>query len=372
MGYLDEAAVIIPSLNPDEKMLCFIQQLREIGFKHILVVNDGSGMMHEEYYRRAEETYGCSIFKHGVNLGKGRALKDAFNYILTGKEKIRGVVTVDSDGQHSAADTLRCAKALWENPDALIMGCRSFEDKTIPFRSRAGNKLTCKVLNLLCGIKVSDTQTGLRAMSTELLEKFLTVSGERFEYEMNMLLAVREYGVKVVEVPIETIYLEDNKSSHFNPLLDSVRIYSLFVKFLAVSLASFFVDILLFMLFSNLTRLVFPFGFITVSTIAARIISSFVNFSFNRSKVFGNTNNGGRVFVRYFALCTVQMFLSAFLVTWLYSAAGAFETLIKVGVDSVLFFISYQVQMKWVFRNAEENKVQEPEELKGQAENGNY
>ncbi|SHO50230.1 bifunctional glycosyltransferase family 2/GtrA family protein [Anaerocolumna xylanovorans] len=372
MGYLEEVAVIIPSLNPDEKMLCFIQQLKETGFKHILVVNDGSSTIYEEYYRRAKETYGCNIFKHGVNLGKGRALKDAFNYILTGKENIRGVVTVDSDGQHSAVDTLSCAKALWENPDALIMGCRSFEDKTIPFRSRAGNKITCKVLNLLCGIKVSDTQTGLRGMSTELLEKFMTVSGERFEYEMNMLLAVREYGISVIEVPIETIYLEDNKSSHFNPLLDSLRIYSLFVKFLAVSLASFFVDILLFILFSNLTRLVFPVGFIMVSTVAARIISSFVNFSFNRSKVFGNTNNGGRVFVRYFALCIVQMLLSAFLVTWLYSAMGAFETLIKVFVDSILFFISYQVQMKWVFRNTNVNNIQELKGLKDQADNGNY
>lgn len=351
MGYKEQIAVIIPSLNPDEKMLRFLDELKKTGFIHILIVNDGSSRDYDIFYKVAEEKYGCRIFNHAVNLGKGRALKDAFNYVLSNLSGISGVVTVDSDGQHSATDTLRCAKALLQNMDSLIMGCRTFYDKSIPFRSRAGNIITCKVLKLLSGIQVSDTQTGLRAMSIERLKKFVSVSGERFEYEMNMLLSVREEGIPIVEVPIETIYLENNKSSHFNPLMDSLKIYSLFLKFLTVSFVSFFIDILLFTLFNSVTRVLLPLYHITVSTALARIISSLFNFSVNREKVFGSIENKGMVMLRYYSLCVVQMVVSALAVTYLYSVLKTHVNLIKILVDSVLFIISYQIQMKWVFKN---------------------
>jgi putative flippase GtrA len=351
MGYEEQVAVIIPSLNPDEKMLRFIDELKKAGFIHILIVNDGSGQEYNTYYEVTKEQYGCTVFTHSVNLGKGRALKNAFNYILTNLTEVLGVVTVDSDGQHSALDTHRCAKALLQNIDSLIMGCRSFRDKSIPFRSRAGNIITCKVLKLLSGIEISDTQTGLRAMSVERMKKVMNISGERFEYEMNMLLSVREECIPIVEVPIETIYLENNKSSHFNPLVDSIKIYSLFLRFLSVSIASFFIDILLFILFNSVTKFLLPTYYITISTALSRFLSSLFNYSTNRKKVFRSVENSPKVFLKYYSLCFFQMLISAFAVTYLYSFFGAHVNLIKIAVDSAIFLISYQIQMKWVFKN---------------------
>ena len=178
----DRICIIIPSLHPDDKLLALLKNLREGGFSRIILVDDGSGEKYRSYFRAGEEEYGCVVLRHHVNCGKGRALKTAFNHYLNTMPDCVGVVTVDSDGQHRLDDIRKCADDMLEHPEALILGSRDFSQENVPTRSRFGNVMTRNVFRLLCGVKITDTQTGLRAMANPLIERFLTTKGERFEY----------------------------------------------------------------------------------------------------------------------------------------------------------------------------------------------
>ena len=301
--------------------------------------------------------YGCFVLCHCVNQGKGRALKDAFNYYLQTFSDAVGVITVDSDGQHQIQDINACAKSLLNNPRKLTMGCRNFDGKNIPFRSKFGNILTRNVFGMLCGVRVSDTQTGLRAIPTELVRLFLGTQGERFEYEMNMLIDCKQYDVPIVEVPIKTVYLEENASSHFNPLQDSVRIYAVFLKYVLSSLSSFVIDVAFFSFFVLLFKAIFPLYYIAVTTVLARIISSAFNYFINKNTVFKNKNGNPFALPKYYSLAIVQMICSALGVTLLHSVVPMVnETLVKMVVDTLLFLLSFKIQRDWVFSGKERKK----------------
>lgn len=344
--------IVIPAYNPDRKLISLLKELFGRGEANVIVVNDGSDSDTLGLFTEAQEM-GCIVLCHAVNLGKGRAIKTAFNYILTQQFKGEEIFAVfaDADGQHLVDSILAVEEKLMKNKDSLVMGCRCFDDKTIPFRSRFGNKLTCVVFKLLCGVRVSDTQTGLRGLSGETMRKFLPSKGERFEFEMNMLIEAREKEVNIVEVPISTVYLDENKTSHFNPLKDSLRIYSVFLKFLLSSSLSFVVDLSLFTIFIQVfnisldkTLSIFP------ATIIARICSSLINYTINKRNVFNSNDKHNGIILRYYILCVVQLILSALLVAVIYSLIGFIpETAVKVIVDLVLFIISFQIQREWVF-----------------------
>ncbi len=175
-----EVPIIIPSYEPDEKLPGLLEQLQKSGFVNIVVVDDGSGEDYARFFKEAEERYGSRVLHHAVNQGKGRALKTAFDYCLREFEQMPGVITADSDGQHSPECILACVDALLANPDSLIMGCRCFEQEDVPARSEFGNKCTRVVMKYLTGITVSDTQTGLRGIPAAFMEQLLMVKGERF------------------------------------------------------------------------------------------------------------------------------------------------------------------------------------------------
>ena len=347
MSSPSQVAVIIPSLDPDPKLTHLVEGLQKAGFTSIIVVNDGSGSQSKPYYE-ACRNMGCHVIDHAVNWGKGRALKSAFNFFLNELPNCSGAVTVDSDGQHSVQDTIRCADALLKHPDSLILGCRDFHAAQVPTRSRFGNLLTRKILKILCGVGVTDTQTGLRGYPREVMLAFMDCKGERFEFETNTLIETKEKNIPIFEVPIQTIYLEQNSASHFNPIVDSLRIYAVFGKFLFSSLSSFVLDILLFTLF---IRLIEPFSpyYIVLSTVLARILSAVFNFFLNKNRVFHAGSGNGRAYLRYALLSLVQMSLSAAGVFFLYRCFPIAESLLKVIVDSILFLLSFQIQREWVF-----------------------
>lgn len=344
-------ALVIPVLNPDERLLLLLKGLRDAGWTdHIVVVNDGSRDDTYAYFEAAEQNFHCTVLRHHVNLGKGRALKTAFNYVLNEWPECAGVVTLDADGQHSVKDITACAAALLEHPDTLVMGCRNFNGPGIPTRSRMGNKLTCRVLRWLCGIRVSDTQTGLRGISCRHMELFMNTHGERFEYEMNMLVDTKEHSIPITEVEIDTIY-GDNHTSHFNPLLDSFRIYKVFLGFIVTSLSSFVIDITLFSILIYFLKPLLPATYIYVSTVGARVVSSVFNFFVNKNGVFRGGERNISCLIKYFILAVIQLFLSAFGVKYLFIALQIPEPVLKIPVDVILFLISFYVQREWVFRN---------------------
>lgn len=238
---MEKQLIIIPAYKPTNILVDFCKELGKY-FQQIVVVDDGSGDKYRAIFEEVQNIDFCTVLCHYTNMGKGRALKTAFNYCLSlGNKAIFGVITVDADGQHCIEDILNVSKIMNET-DGLVLGCRSFEDKKIPFRSRFGNKVSCKVYNWLCGINISDTQTGLRGLPFRFLEKACCTCGERYEYETNMLLDAKEYGLDFVEVPIKAIYEKGNPTSHFNPLADSLKIYTVLFKYSLSSLISVLVD----------------------------------------------------------------------------------------------------------------------------------
>ncbi len=352
MGKNGRVVLLIPALNPEERLLELLARMRDCWQWEVVLVDDGSDAPAKENIFAKAEALGAVVLTHACNQGKGRALKTGFNECLNRWEDLLGVVTADADGQHTPQDICACADALRAHPDSLILGCRDFSSKDVPARSSFGNRLTRNVMKFLCGVSVTDTQTGLRGIPADFMRALLTVGGERFEFETNMLLETRFREVPIVEVPISTVYLEQNRASHFNPLTDSLKIYALFGKFIAASLAGFVVDILLFSLFCSLEEMAGGGGQIweiPLATVLARVCSALVNFLLNRSMVFQSKKKGSGCMARYAALCVVQMLASAGLVTFFASLVPVPAVAVKVVVDLLLFLCSFQIQRRWVF-----------------------
>ncbi len=347
--------VIIPSLEPDERLPRLLAEMREAGIENIVLVDDGSGPDYAPVFERAQREFGCTVLRHAVNLGKGRALKTAFNHCLNTWPNAPGAITADSDGQHSAADILRFMEELAAHPDSLLLGCRNFDDAGVPFNSRWGNKITCFMFKALCGVSVSDTQTGLRGIPTAFMARLMNVPGERFEFESNMLIETRDR-LPIRELSIQTIYdSKENHSSHFHPLRDSARIYAIFGRFLFASMSASVLDLALFSLFLLLLSPLFAGRTQAVffCTALARLLSASYNYYINHRVVFHSQAGHRRAAMRYVLLATVQMLASAGLVslaTSLLCPPGGWEILIKAVVDIVLFFVSFQIQREFVYK----------------------
>ena len=288
--------VVIPAYKPDEKLPEVIRALQASGLSDVVVVNDGSGEAFEPVFRVVKEL-GCALLVHEVNRGKGAALKTAFRYLE--ERGAAGVIcTADADGQHLPKDILATLVEAEAHPGSLVLGGRGFTGN-VPLRSKVGNALSRWTFRLFTGVRVYDTQTGLRAFTADLLPLVSAVKGDRYEYEMQMLCDAAREKVPVREVRIETVYLEDNKSSHFNALRDAGKVYGILLKngtgvayqifsFLLSSGLSWAVDALTYLLLFHLvfTEGLGPFHGATAALFIARAISSLVNFTVNRGVVF--------------------------------------------------------------------------------------
>lgn len=352
---LARVTVIVPSYNPDEKLKQVVEGLVSVGFSDILIINDGSK---EECLCRFQEASkagigSVTVLTHEMNKGKGAGLKTAFRFIAENRKDSIGCVAVDGDNQHRPEDALRCAEEMAEK-QTFVLGVRNFDLPQVPPRSKFGNKLTSFVFKTGVGLNISDTQTGLRAFPAKYYGIFTETRGDRYEYEINQLLDLKANGIPFSEVEIETVYIEENQTSHFHPVRDSIRIYSQIFRFMMSSVISWIVDIGLFRIFLAV------FAFIgnaaaktTVSTALARVISSVVNFVLNKKMVFRNGDGVGKTLLRYYCLAVPQFLVSALLVSGIDKLIGAgndwITTLIKIVVDTVLYFISYGIQRNWVF-----------------------
>lgn len=344
-------SVIIPSLNPDSRLLDVVRSMRDAGFHRILLVDDGSGKEYAHFFAEALALCeNCVLLRHHKNLGKGRALKTSFNFFLEHQEKDIGVVTVDADHQHTAQDALACAAKLAEFPDHLVLGVRDFSGQDVPKRSMLGNRITAGCFRFLCGISVSDTQTGLRAIPAAFMKDILGLDGERFEFETNMLLETKKKNVQIAEVPIRTIYIDENASSHFRPFHDSLKIFALIFKFLFSSMLSTLCDLILFAVLAHLFRFLSAKYRLLIATAGARALSAILNYRLNKTFVFESSDPAKHSAFRYFLLCVLQMGASYGGVYLLHVVCKIPSVLSKIIVDTLLFFISFQIQREIVFR----------------------
>lgn len=349
--------ILIPALNPDIRLLTLVDKLNtKLLNPNIIIVNDGSDTSSNEIFSKLREMPNCSVIVHSTNLGKGMALKSGLEFFQKHFQNSVGIVTADCDGQHTAQDIELVGKTLQEFPDQLVLGVRTFERSDIPFRSWFGNTITRKSFTFLTGMKISDTQTGLRGIPTVHMPFFSNLSGKKFEYELNMLLECKQQGITIQEVKINTIYLDNNSSSHFNPLVDSIKVYFVLLKFISASIASFVVDygMFLFSLFV-LEKYMETNMAVLCSGIISRVVSSIVNYLLNCKAVFKNSSK--HTILRYYILASFLMLTSTISVTLLQSIFHGGATLFKIIIDSLLFISSFTIQQEWVFAKRSEEKA---------------
>lgn len=266
-------------------------------------------------------------------------------------------MTADSDGQHTAQCIIAIQENLVSNPASLILGVRNFNGDNIPWKSLFGNRITMKVMKYVTGLSISDTQTGLRGIPCQFMKQLLDIPGERFEFETQMLLASSEK-YPIVEVQIQTIYdSKEEHQTHFNPVMDSIKIYGIlmkrFLKYIFSSLSSCVIDLVLFSLCCFLFKKK-TISYIVISTVFARIISATYNYMLNYKIVFNSYAKHTSALIKYIILATLQMTVSAFVVNELVKRfIWMPEYLIKAAVDTILFFLSYYIQKTIVFTSSE-------------------
>ncbi len=342
--------VLVPAYEPDGRLLALVRDLRTAGTTRgdfgggprVVVVDDGSGPAHAALFDRVEAA-GAVVLRHSPNRGKGYALRRGFAVVA---EAFPGhdVVCADSDGQHVVADILRVAAEVARQGDAIVLGARQFVG-SVPARSRLGNEATRRVFGLLTGLPLRDTQTGLRGYPASSLGWLGTVPGDRFEYEMNALLASRRAGHRMVEVPIETVYLEGNESSHFRPLVDSVRVYAPLLRFAASSIGAFALDLTLVLALQAAT------GNLLLAVVGARVGSSAVNFAVNRRLVFreGRSVDLAHSALRYYSLAVALLACNYVMLRALTTGVGLPLLAAKLVTELGLFVVSYLAQKGHVF-----------------------
>ena len=355
-------AILIPSLNPNSQLPELVAKIRHLCNYPIILVDDGSNKNNACFFEEAAKNKNVILIHHAVNLGKGRALKTGFNDYLNRFPDGIGVCTADGDGQHLPEDIIKCCDALKENPRSLVLGVRNFSEPGVPWKSYFGNTLTSTVFRLI-GKKISDTQTGLRGIGSEFMKQLMNSFGERFEFETVMLLDAAQWKICTHEVPIQTVYLNSNSETHFNPLKDSIRIYRVILKrslgqivrFSFSGLISFSVDISLYSLlfYYIVPRLGLPRLFVSVAV--ARACSLVVNYLLNHNFVFKQNSGTGRIaswhsFGGYLLLCGFIMCISYYLTRgFLYLCPSWNAVLCKTVADIVCFFISFSVQKRIIF-----------------------
>ena len=219
--------ILIPAYEPDDKLIKLVSTLSKDDFD-IVVVDDGSGSIYKDIFNRCCEY--AKVISYEKNKGKGYALKTGLKYIKDNYKDLYIIVTMDCDGQHTIEDAKKLINECIKDRNTLYLGKRIRNGK-IPIRSRIGNMITRFIYRITTGIDIYDTQSGLRVFSDKLINYMIDIEGNRFEYEMNVLLNCARDKIKIKEIEIETIYIDNNSGSHFNRIKDSYRIYKNIVKF---------------------------------------------------------------------------------------------------------------------------------------------
>lgn len=326
--------VVIPAYKPDEKLTKLVENLSE-NHLNIIVVKDGAC----DY--DFSKLNNIVLLEHQTNMGKGAALKTAFKY-LKSQQANGTVVTSDADGQHLVKDILKLIKFSEQNKDKLILGVRDLK-RGIPIKSLLGNTITRLVFYSSSSKYIKDTQTGLRAFNTSNLDKMIEIEGDRYEYEMNMLYEFDSESI--MQVPIETIYIENNETSHFNAFKDSAKIYKSILKFSTSSYLSFLVDYFTFILLFYKLDL----QSLVLSNIIARAVSSTFNFYVNNKYVFKNKDKILKKYIKYVTLVVFILALNT-VVLKILQALGIRVFVAKIITEALMFIVSYNIQKRIIFK----------------------
>lgn len=341
--------VLIPAFQPDARLPRLILELhRADPSTKIVVVDDGSGQKFSDIFE-ASATAGAHVISYENNRGKGYALREGFTWIRdVAGDSPECVVTADADGQHTLNDIFRVGRRCTDTGKS-VLGVREFVGH-VPARSRIGNTATSALFWLATGWKLKDTQTGLRAFPVALLPELLEVQGDRYEYELRVLLHLAKFRHPVTQIPIETIYEAGNPTSHFRPLQDSARIWAPLLKFAASSGVATVIDYVLVLVLNALTgALFFP-------VIAARLVSASVNFAMNR-RVFEATGVSLRRSALRYAALAVAVVAGSYTMLAVLTGIGMPLWIAKIIADTTMYLVSYSAQSRYVFAPAQDQSA---------------
>lgn len=346
---VNPVCLVIPTYNPTERLLGILEELSP-HFQHVIVVNDGSNKPDAQaVIESIAHMPGITLLQHAINLGKGNALKTAFNYAAVHFKGV-GVVTADDDGQHASADILNVAQSLHTSPTQLVLGVRSF-DQNVPFKSRFGNLVTRSIVRMIAGLKLTDTQTGLRGIPFALLAPLLRIPSKGYEFELDMLIFCKKEGIAIQEVPIQTLYFNQNKASHFRPLFDSMKIYFVFIRFAFSSILTATVDYaiftLTFVLMNNLL----------LSQVSARAVAGFFNFTLNKKAVFNSDEGNVACLLKYILLVATMGLLSHTLILSMAYYLDWNVFVAKLAAEGMLFLASFAIQRDFIFTKKVEHEA---------------
>ncbi len=342
-----QAVILIPAYKPDKKIIDLVNDLSSKLSYDIIIVDDGGGVEFKSIFEELKNISKTTIITHERNLGKGASLKSGFQYISNNLPDYNGVITVDADGQHRVQDIMKVTKTFQSNMSSIILGARTFTGK-IPLRSKIGNSITRVLFKLLFKIKISDTQTGLRAIPNNVLSTFIEIPYNRYEYESEMLLVASKNNIKIIEVPIETIYENNNSSSHFNPLLDSMKIYFILLRYVLTSAITALVD---YVIFINIYELI---GNIFAVTFLSRFFALFVNYVLLRKYVFYSKTSVKNTFPKYVALVIASGLISSIIVEYITKMNGIGIIFAKVVAELLIYGFNFTIQKTVIFRNKHE------------------
>jgi len=350
------SAVIIPALNPTPNLVEFVYDLLETGVPCVIVVNDGCDSSFNDTFNQLKKINKCTVLEHEVNRGKGRALKTAFTYFTKNSSYLDGVVTADADGQHAIDDICNICERLSITYGSLILGVRNFNESNVPKRSYIGNTVTSCIFKLLYNSNLNDTQTGLRGIPKKELSWILQLKGERYDFEINMLINAKRNNINLETIPIQTLYFENNSGSHYSTIKDSIPIFlkllSGLIQYSGSTIVSSLLDISAFFILNTIVLSALPAALrILICTAIARLISSICNYTMNRKCIFSDTGKVTRSALRYYILCICLMMTSYGLVYTVSLYWKVNESFIKLIIDFILGFLSYEVQLRWVFQN---------------------
>ncbi len=335
--------VLIPAYQPAEALARLVADLAARGFSRILVVDDGSGPAYAPLFESLLRHPQVTLLRHEANRGKGEALKTGLQHLLESEPAAAGAVTADADGQHLPEDIERVARCLASGDGStLVLGCRRF-GPGVPLRSRLGNLITAAAMRWIAGLRLADTQTGLRGIPRPLAARLLKARTSGYEFELDMLLMAKHGGFALREAPIATIYLDDNRGSHFNPLRDSMRIYFVLMRFMLVSMATALIDNLVF----GLVLEVMPS--LPGAQLAARTAALSFQYPAARRAVFHSGGPHRRELPRFLAVAAGHALLSLVAIHWLTQAQGFSLFAAKITVETALFPVSFLLQRDWVF-----------------------
>ena len=331
---------LIPSYRPTDILIGLLDELRRASSSPIVIVDDGSGAEYASIFARVRQIDGVTVLANAVNLGKGAALKHGMNHILVHHPDCIGAVTADADGQHAVADVLRVAEALQADPDRVLFGVRAF-DTVVPLRSRFGNAVSRRIYRAPIGINLSDTQTGLRGLPKPLMARCLAIRANRYEFETEQLVIVKADRMAVREIPIQTIYFESNRDSHFRPLLDSARIYFVLLRYSVASVVTSMVDLAVF------GTVLAASGDLVWSNVTGRLVALWVQFMLLQSFVF-RLRGGIGTLAMYIGLVVVSGVISTTLQLQL-AKYVAVPMLAKAMVEVPVFVFNFLFLRDFVF-----------------------